>query len=145
MLLCLWWRLAGSSLACLLFFQCLVYGVRACTSLSVDFQAAVRSLVTCCDCPVTCAVCKHAGIAELQKNYTAQLSQGPAAGGGGGDTTMDMAIALDELQWFSNLFRHEKKVFSQVCQSRNGRVCRCRLGRGCRCRLGRVCRCKWFA
>jgi hypothetical protein len=55
-------------------------------------------------------------IAELQENYTAQLLHGRSSAvgsGGGGADTLDMAIALDELQWFSTLFRHEKKVFSQ--------------------------------
>jgi hypothetical protein len=43
-------------------------------------------------------------IAEIETQYRDKLP------GGGG---VDVAIAIDELQWISRLFRHERKVFSQ--------------------------------
>ena len=43
-------------------------------------------------------------IAEIETQYLDKLP------GGGG---VDVAIAIDELQWISLLFRHERKVFSQ--------------------------------
>jgi len=46
----------------------------------------------------------NSGIAQLQTN-------GWKEGRGGGG---DMAVAIDEVQFFSNLFRHEDKIFSQV-------------------------------
>ena len=54
-------------------------------------------------------------IAELQKNYTAQLSHGrsSALGSRGDMNNMAMSDGIDELRWFSSLFRHEKRVFSQ--------------------------------
>ena len=54
-------------------------------------------------------------IAELQKNYTAQLSHGRSSALGSRDDMNNMAMSdgIDELRWFSSLFRHEKRVFSQ--------------------------------
>ena len=43
-------------------------------------------------------------IAEIETQYRDKLP-------GGGE--VDVAIAIDELQWISSLFRHERKVFSQ--------------------------------
>lgn len=48
-------------------------------------------------------------ISRLQKNPEALASfAGERAHSAGG-----VAIAIDELQWFAGLFRHEKRVFSQ--------------------------------
>lgn len=48
-------------------------------------------------------------ISQLEKDPKAFAGiAGDEAGSGG-----DMAIAIDELQWFASLFRHEKRIFSQ--------------------------------
>jgi hypothetical protein len=48
----------------------------------------------------------RARLGELERNPEAFAADGVWSGG-------DLAMAIDELQWFSNLFRSEKRVFSQ--------------------------------